>query len=173
MGLFDILSAGASIVKTGFDIYSGRQQVSAAEDASDSIRAANAESRKARALEATKRRRNEAKTKLVQIREARKVRAQARSAGVRGGRSASGSSFAGFEGSIISTSSSNLGTLNFLGSVDESIFQTFQKQNIFANEAEQSRQLIKTIQARQNLVSAGVKALPVANSIFQSIKRRV
>ena len=166
-----IFSALASTLGVGFTAYSTFKQLGAAEDANVEIRKANAARKEIRDAEAVKRRRSEAKQKIQQIREGRKIRAKAVSMGEQGGRNAFGSSFTGFQGSITSTTSANLGYLNQISKIDENIFNTGTQYSIFANKAQEFKNEIQTYKGITELSKTAVKAVPIFENFYETLKR--
>tara|TARA_R110002167_G_scaffold292349_1_gene496994 strand:+ start:45 stop:566 length:522 start_codon:yes stop_codon:yes gene_type:complete len=168
MGLF---SSFIGLAGLGISAYSTVKQLDLAEDANVEIGKANDARKRIRDAEAVKRRRSETKQKIQQLREGRKVRAKAVSMGEQGGRNAFGSSFTGFQGSITSTTSANLGYLNQISKIDENIFNTGTQYSIFANKAQEFKNEIQTYKGITELAKTGVKALPVFDNFYETLKR--
>ena len=167
MSLFSALTNLAGI---GVSLYSSYKQSEAAEDANVEIRKANAARKEIRDAEAVKRRRSEAKQKIQQIREGRKIRAKVVSSGEQGGRNAFGSSFTGFQGSITSTTSANLGYLNQISKIDDSIFNTGTQYSIFANRAQMFKNEIDTYKGITKVASLASEGAKEFEGFYNTLK---
>ena len=156
-----IFGAIASVVSAGATVYSAVKGVSESKKQTKFLQQGNEEARQARLLENKRRKISESKAKIQQARFGRQARAKAVARGVSSGAGTFGSSFAGFGGSIVSTTSSNLQTINQFAQLDQSIFGHANQATIFQGQADTSLAKFKELQSLASLAQTGA-------SVFKS-----
>jgi hypothetical protein len=169
--VWSLIASVASVAGAGVQIYSGVKSVQLAKQANKEVRRANAASEEISRMNATKRRLSESKQKIQQVRAARIARGKTASIGEQTGKSGAGSSFAGFGGSIVSTASSNLGYLNQISGLDESIFNKGTEYNIFANKANQLKGQIDTLGSISKVASAFPGVVKEGGNLYKTISK--